>query len=239
MTSEQAKNIPETAAENPMDYGTHCLDREYMEKYARGLSASKMQENHWRRPRFFQLLEMLKLTRGLNGALLEAGCFRGLASNLICQTLREEDPEFKGKRYFMVDSFEGLSPPGEEDGAFSMQRYSEGAFRGTSLKRCRQTMAEFPQARIIKGWIPEVFEQLPDQRYRFVHVDVDIFHPTLHCLGYFYPRLVKGGMIVIDDYGPWPLGNWPGCSKAVQQFCREHDVPFAKLDTGNAVIIRR
>ena len=182
---------------------------------------------------------MLKLTRGLNGALLEAGCFRGLASNLICQTLRAEDPEFKGKRYFMVDSFEGLSQPTEEDGAFSLQRFSEGAFRGTSFGHSKGTMAEFPQVRILKGWIPKVFETLPDQRYRFVHVDVDIFEPTLHCLEYFYPRMTKGGIIVVDDYGPWPQGNWPGCRKAVHKFCEEHAVPFAKLDTGNAVIIRR
>ena len=100
-------------------------------------------------------------------------------------------------------------------------------------------MHQFPNVEIVKGWIPDVLSTLAEQNYRFVHVDVDLYQPTLDSLGYFYPRMTVGGIIVIDDYGPWPGNQWPGCLKAVQEFSKEHDVPFAPLDTGNAIIIKR
>ena len=52
-----------------------------------------------------------------------------------------------------------------------------------------------------------ILETLAETRYRFVHIDVDIYEPTYACLEYFHPRMVEGGLIVIDDYG---FPSWPG-----------------------------
>lgn len=221
------------------DYGVHTLDEQFMSIYRLGLKTAGMEENSWRRARFFHTMQMLTLTNGIEGVTAEAGCYRGLASFLICEYCKIETPGFDGRGHFMIDSFEGLSAPVEEDGTLSNQRYAEGAFTATSLERCQNTMIGFPNANIIQGWIPKAFEELPEQSYRFVHIDVDIFEPTLDCLRYFYPRMSPGGMIVIDDFGPWPGGLWGGCKIAVEQFSDEFGVPFAKLDTANAVVVKR
>jgi hypothetical protein len=36
---------------------------------------------------------------------------------------------------------------------------------------------------------------------------------------YLFPRLVKGGIIVIDDYG-----HWQGCKKAIDEYIIENDI---------------
>lgn len=219
----------------------HCheLDAQFLEAYQISEAAAEMPSNISRRTRFFHLIEMFKLSAGVPGATLEAGCFRGMASHLLCHYRRVEDPEFNGHGHIMVDSFEGLSPPIEADGAHAKKSFDNRAFTTTSVERVKQTLSEFPGVQFLQGWIPEILAELPDTGYRFVHIDVDIYEPTLDCLRYFYPRMNRGGIIVCDDFGPWPENIWEGCEKAFREFCNENQIPFAKLDSGNAVIIKR
>lgn len=207
----------------------------FISMYEDGLTRSQMAEHPWRRPRFFHMTQMLRLTAGIPGATAEAGVFRGLGSYLMCRVRREETPTFDGSGHFMIDSFEGLPPGRDDDGPTAIV----GRFNDTSVEHVRGALSEFPGATIVKGWIPGAFAELPEQTYRFVHVDVDLHDSTLDSLEYFYPRMSPGGIIVIDDYGPWPTGVWPGCAKAVRTFCDRTGVPHTALDTGNAVIVKR
>jgi O-methyltransferase len=76
----------------------------------------------------------------------------------------------------------------------------------------KEALGAFPRIEFFPGWIPGAFPDEPGARYRFVHLDVDVYQPTRDSLDYFYPRLVPGGMIVCDDYG------WPGARKAIEEF---------------------
>lgn len=212
---------------------------DFLEMYQAGLYRARMLDSPNRRVRFFHLCQLLKQTRGIEGSTAEAGVFRGLSSLLICETLRRERASFQGENHLMFDSFEGLSQPVEQDGEFPEKRYNEGGFTNTSLEVVGWTLDEFPEVKIAKGWIPQVFDTVPEQAYRFVHVDVDVYEPTLASLKYFFPLLSPGGIIVIDDFGPWAGNNWPGCIQAVNEFAAEIDQDYALLDSGNAFFIKR
>ncbi len=60
--------------------------------------------------------------------------------------------------------------------------------------------------------------------------------PTYASLAYFYPRVVPGGAIVIDDYG---FTAWPGCKTATDAFCDSHGATVVPLPHGNAAILKR
>ncbi len=98
-----------------------------------------------------------------------------------------------------------------------------------------RALAPFPGVSFHKGWIPAVFADLPETRWSFVHVDVDLYEPTYATLEYFYPRLVEGGVILCDDYGS---AIFPGAQRAWHRFCDERDVRFVMLDTGQSVILK-
>lgn len=221
------------------DHASHQFLPEYLEAYGAGLKKALMRDVPQRRARFFHLTQMLQLTRGVPGYTAEAGVFRGLSSYLTCHYLRREIPTFNGETHFMLDSFEGLSQPVEKDGEFPIKRHGEGAFTTTSVDVARQTMEDFSDVNIFKGWIPEVFSQLPEQKYRFVHVDVDVYEPTLASFRYFFPRMSPGGIMICDDFGPWAEDNWPGCIRAVNEFANEIGQVYAVLNTGNAMFIKR
>ena len=83
----------------------------------------------------------------------------------------------------------------------------------------RAMSKEFPRRHLIEG-------------YRFVHLDVDLYQPTRDSFDYFYPRLIKGGIIVCDDY------NWPGARKAIEEACARFGATFAVTPYLQAVLIR-
>jgi hypothetical protein len=78
-----------------------------------------------------------------------------------------------------------------------------------------QTLSKFPFVHLYKGWIPERFPEVTDNQFSFVSIDVDLFQPTLDSLEFFFPRLIKGGIIYFDDYGG---KTFVGAKAAVDQY---------------------
>lgn len=210
-------------------------DARYDALYIAGLFATRSSPAPLRRrDRFRRLLMELGPALGLDGAVAECGCAGGLSSYLLCSRLRQHDPRFDGTGYEIYDSFEGLSEPQAEDraGAEADPMLGRAMKRGmfaVSLEAVQQALREFPGIRYGAGWIPEAFPR-DERRYRFVHVDVDLYQPTRASLEYFWPRLVAGGVIVCDDY------NWPGARQAVDEFAAAAGVRPAITETTQAVL---
>lgn len=219
--------------------GTQNLDERFTSLWDRTLKQAGVDDNAWRRPRFYNLCSLVRATEGLPGASIEAGCYRGQSSLLTCEIIKSLRPEYVGEDHYIVDSFEGLSEPTGPDGEFSVKRHAEGAFTETSVERVRRTLADFPRVSLHKGWIPDVLRSLPELVFRFVHLDVDLYEPTLAMLRFCYPRMPVGGVILIDDYGPFPNGSYPGCGEACRVFAGEIGVHLAPLSAGNAIFIKR
>ena len=108
---------------------------------------------------------------------------------------------------------------------------ARGAF-AASLEQAKRNLAEFPDIEFHPGWIPLTFGGLPERKYRFVHVDVDLYDPTVESFEYFYPRLAAGGIIVCDDF------DWPGARLALEEFCSERGLEL-KLTPHNQAFVRR
>ena len=180
----------------------------------------------------------------IEGARAECGVFRGASALLLSRIARIKRPDFAGADYFLIDSFEGFGEENEHDKVLWQGDDSNTEFRtafpaggiGTSLETLQHTLREFPGVTIHKGWIPEVFAKLPETRWSFVYLDVDIYEPTLAGLEYFYPRMSPGGVIITDDFGH-PMT--PGVRKAWEQYCVANEVPYIVLDNLQAVILRQ
>lgn len=199
--------------------------------------------------RFYPLLQAFRATQDLDGETAEAGCLFGLASLLFCRYEQALRPDYRGATHHVFDSFIGLSFPDPQDLQTELhnpwidalqeeRKTSTGAIpQGDSfLERTRAVLADFSEIDFNVGWIPEVFASVPTRRYRFVHVDVDLYAPVKASLEFFYPQLLPGGLIVIDDYG---FTNWPGVREATDEFAAAHGAPVISLTTGNAIMMKR
>ena len=218
-----------------------AADAAYDAMYQTGLNATGtgITPLH-RRDRFFSLVQLFRKTLALEGMVAECGCFRGLSSYLLCSTLQQADAAFDGRGYRIFDSFAGLSAPSQED-AIEGEGAQVGRLRhmtragnfAASLDKVKAALSAFPRIDYFPGWIPAAFPQEDGVRYRFVHVDVDVYQPTRDSIEYFYPRLVPGGVIVCDDY------NWPGARQAIEEVCARVGAEFATTPYTQAYIVRR
>lgn len=209
------------------------------------MQASATSVPRWKIPRrAFRALNLARyFSRSLtiDGARAECGTLKGFSALLMSRLAQAADARFSGERMHLVDSFEGLSAPQPQDAVpdpVTQGRKFFPAAQGTMacpLEHVQTVLQAFPQIAFYKGWIPEVLKHLPDTRWAFVHVDVDLYEPTLGCLEYFVPRLAPGGIIVNDDYCS-PL--FPGGGLAWDEYCGRHGVAFAALDTGQAVLVK-
>jgi O-methyltransferase len=87
---------------------------------------------------------------------------------------------------------------------------------------------------ICKGSFPETAVGL-NEEFVFVSIDVDLFQPTLEALKYFYPRLVKGGAIMIHDYN---APAFPGVKQAVMKYSAEQEfICFPLADECGSLVI--
>jgi O-methyltransferase len=93
----------------------------------------------------------------------------------------------------------------------------------------------------IQGYFPESLSKLPghdELRFCFVSLDADLYEPMYNGLKYFYPRLSKGGYIMIHDYNCDIFGK--GVQAAVHKFANESNAPYLPIadKRGSAVIIK-
>jgi len=171
------------------------------------------------------------------GGRAECGVFTGFVSLLSCRLLAQSWPSWRGDGYHLVDSFEGLSRPVEQDvlASGSGRTVFSAGDMAAPIEYARHAMRDFPDVSIHRGWIPAVLAELPETTWAFVHVDVDLYEPTKACLEYFVPRVSPGGVLICDDYGSLAF---PGAVRAWDEYFAPRKLPFISLSTGQSVYIR-
>ena len=72
--------------------------------------------------------------------------------------------------------------------------------------------------------VPEYLEKEPSLRISLLNLDVDIYAPSVTILEFLWPRIVKGGVLILDDYG-----KFTGETNAVDEFFKGKDVSIKKF----------
>ncbi len=169
--------------------------------------------------------------RGTEGAVAELGVYRGAFA-------AEINRAFPAKPLYLFDTFAGFDARDlEAEGEENQHRQT---FCDTSVEVVCKALPHPEQATFIKGYFPESLAQsddLQDMTYAFVSLDPDLYQPALRGLEYFYPRLAKGGMIMVHDYNSL---QFPGVGKAVSEYASAHGItPVPLMDLhGTAVIVK-
>jgi hypothetical protein len=205
------------------EYGRLFLEDEEFLAYYRGI----MDPGNWHSlDRKYTLDQMLKLVRHIDGEIAECGAYKGASALLMCRALL-------GTTSFvhLFDSFEGLADPLPVDGGY----WQKGSLT-TSEANLHETLRGMDNYRVYKGWIPERFSEVADRTFRFVHIDVDLYEPTLASLAFFFPRLAPGGMVLLDDHG---FASCPGAKQAADEFFSDRPESIAMLPTGQAFAIKQ
>ncbi len=176
------------------------------------------------RSRLYMLFQLVKRTRHLPGAAAEIGVYKGGTAKLTSRLLGGQ------KTLHLFDTFEGMPETHP-----TLDFHVRGDFADTSAQAVRAYLSDCSAVEIHQGIFPESAAGMADQRFAFVHVDVDIYPSVLSCCEYFFPRLEPGGVMLFDDYG---IITCPGAKQAVDEFCAARGESAIYLPTGQALLYR-
>jgi len=169
-------------------------------------------------------LELLcRRLKAVPGAAAELGVYRGFFARCINQLLPE-------RKLYLFDSFEGFGK--EEQASESFQ----AAHRNTAIDKVLAIMPHPETVTVKPGFFPESLDGL-EERFCLVSLDVDFYQTTLDGLRYFWPRIEKGGYLLLHDWGSPKL---PGVAKALADFEKElgSGIPAVPLcDVGGSLVL--
>lgn len=165
--------------------------------------------------------------KNIAGCVAEAGVFQGEFASLI-------NKSFPDRKLYLFDTFEGFDQRDivfEEKNCFSDAR--AGHLNITSEALVLNKM-QYPENCIIKkGYFPETAKGIHD-KFCYVNLDMDLYKPTLEGLRFFYPSMVKGGIITVHDYFSQ---GFDGVKEAVREFVDEASDDIIPFPIGDHVSI--
>ncbi len=137
---------------------------------------------------------------------------------------------------FGLDSFEGFDDSIEFDinlGGAQDRDKRHGGFSDTSYEEVAKLITKFRLCKtvnLVEGYFSETLDQLSKNTFSFIHLDCDIYMSYKQCLEFFYPRMHKDGIVLLDEYNDPP---WPGCNKAVDDFLATRQEKLQKIEHDN------
>ena len=170
--------------------------------------------------KFITHLDLFRRTSSLRGEIIECGVFKGnsLMRWIKFRSLLENS---YSRKIYGFDTF-GPFPDAsiEEDKvkrqAFINEAGSESVKKNqfeNYLKNLNLTENVFLIEGDVNKTVPDFISKNKEIRISLLHIDVDLYQPTKTCIEVFFPHVVKGGIIVLDDYGAFP-----GANKAIEEF---------------------
>lgn len=176
--------------------------------------------------RLFTLWQFVMQAKRHDGAMAQIGVFRGGSARLIAYA-----KEGNINNFYLFDTFEGM-PEVNKD----IDLHKKGDFKNTSLESVKKIFEKVPNIIFCPGFFPETVHYVTDNVFSFVYIDVDIYQSVLDSLNFFYPKMIKGGFMVFDDY----MGkHTPGVKKALDEFLKDKkEVPIITA-VGQCVLIKQ
>ena len=205
-------------------------DPRFIDAYRRGArAAGKDSQWHWR-------VHVGTWASGhakhLDGDFVECGVWRGCMSTII---MRYHDWNSLDKRFFLLDTFTGpvdryISDVEKANGYTKASMAFEDCY-----DEVVRNFAEFERVSIVRGAIPETLAEVDTGAVAFLHLDLNCAPPEIAAIEHFWPLLVPGAVVLLDDYAY--LGY--EIQKAeMDRFAARVGVEVLSLPTGQGLILK-
>jgi len=183
----------------------------------------------------------------IQGDIVECGVWKGGSMMVAALTLLAAGPARPTLHLF--DTYEGMTAPTDIDRSslFAATAAELLADKGKSasiwayspLDEVRHNLSStgYPtnRMRFVKGRVEDTLPAEAPDKISLLRLDTDWYESTKHELVHLFPRLVSGGVLIIDDYG-----HWTGSKKAVDEYIVEQGIALLlnRIDYTGRVAIK-
>lgn len=151
---------------------------------------------------------------------------------------------------FLFDTFDGMTAPTDldrtTDGTLAKTLLAKDSTKQTiwcvaGLEDVQRNMKStgYPAELLhfIRGPVEETLPgSSPPMPIALLRLDTDWYESTRHELTHLFPRLVHGGILIIDDYG-----HWAGARKAVDEYFAAQEPPYLmhRIDYTGRLLVKQ
>lgn len=187
------------------------------------------------------------VSNGIAGDVVECGVWRGGSMMLVALALMARGDT--SRHLYLFDTFEGMSEPTDEDRALSGEsagaqlartdrEHPLWAVAGLEDVQANIASTGYPADKIhfVKGKVEDTIPGTIPERIALLRLDTDWYESTKHELNHLYPRLVRNGILIIDDYG-----HWQGARQAVDEYFAASTEPvfLHRVDYTARLLVKR
>ncbi len=171
------------------------------------------------------------IRNNVEGDFVECGVWKGGSTLAMALTL--EKLGIENRKLFLYDTFEGMSDPTEADKDLnnnsakdllqtnSKKKSAVWAYSGLDEVKRTMSLSKYDLNNFIyvKGKVEETMLSSNHQKIALLRLDTDWYESTKIELDVLFPKLVSGGVLIIDDYG-----YWQGARKAVDEYIELNNI---------------
>jgi hypothetical protein len=175
------------------------------------------------------------------GDIAECGVWRGGSAMVAALSLQQFGDT--GKRLYLFDTFSGMTEPTSEDGSVAidkwrkLQREGHNEWCFVPREEVERNLARtcFPADRVtfVEGRVEDTIPGQAPEQISLLRLDTDWYESTYHELVSLYPRLSRGGVLILDDYG-----HWSGHRQAVDEFFGNTPILLNRIDSRGCIGVK-
>lgn len=169
----------------------------------------------------------------LEGEFVECGVNTGMMSLAICNYL---DFNSVNKWFYLFDTYEGI--PVEQTRTHKEREHAVG-HNGLDYFPCydiaRRNFAPYTNTVLVKGRVPESLNRANIGQVSYLSIDMNIEAPERASLEFFWDKLVKGGIILLDDYG---FRGYELQHESANEFAKKVGRTILPIPTGQGLLIK-
>jgi len=172
----------------------------------------------------------LAVGRELEGDFVECGVYRGAMARMILHYI--DFQLLPQKRFYLLDTFNGVPLESLTEEEISLRRPADFE---ESYERVKETFSAFENVTVVRGAIPGTLTEVKSDKVAFLSLDMNAAAPEIAAAEYFWPKLVSGAVMLLDDYG-WP--NHDVQRREFDRFAARHGVTVLPAPTGQGLIFK-
>ena len=165
----------------------------------------------------------------LDGDFVECGTGRGMMMSAALHNLKNWNSA--GKKLYLCDTFQpfGIDPStGRNDKRFGVRdTYAK------SLSDVEENFSQWKGINFVVGFVPDSLQSVVIEKVAFLHIDLNNPAAEVSALRHFWPKVVEGGIIVLDDYAQVASQN-----QAMNVLAAEIGFSILTTGTGQGIIVK-
>jgi O-methyltransferase len=170
--------------------------------------------------------------RRLPGDFVECGVNTGILSLAVREYI---DFNSTGKRFWLFDTFKGIPEQQMSVRERELRDLENGHMYPDCFDRVRCNFDPFPGATLVQGVVPETLSTVAIDGVCYLSLDMNIAAPERAAIEYFWPKLVTGAVVVLDDYA------WQGYDEqktALDEFAASVGTEILTVPTGQGILLK-